>query len=159
MFQLKNVLIVLFKIGIMKKCIVLVLLLVSSLSKAQNQEIQKTIETFFEGMHSRDTLKIKSVCANDLILQSIIEMDTHNKIVNEKPKQFYKSITEIPKFMVFEEKILSYNINIDRTLAQVWTPYEFYLNDKLSHKGVNCFTLFKENDTWKIIYIIDTRRK
>ncbi|HOD10564.1 MAG TPA: nuclear transport factor 2 family protein, partial [Flavobacterium sp.] len=41
----------------------------------------------------------------------------------------------------------------------VWTPYEFYVNEKLSHSGVNAFTLFKENEKWKIIHLIDTRRK
>jgi hypothetical protein len=44
-------------------------------------------------------------------------------------------------------------------MAHVWAPYEFYINDKLSHTGVNTFTLFKEKDIWKIIYLIDTRRK
>ena len=33
------------------------------------------------------------------------------------------------------------------------------INEKLSHSGVNAFTLFKEKDSWKIIYLIDTRRK
>jgi hypothetical protein len=61
--------------------------------------------------------------------------------------------------MKFQEKILSYNIQIDGAMAQVWAPYEFYLNEKFSHSGVNAFTLFKEKDEWKIIYLIDTRRR
>lgn len=60
--------------------------------------------------------------------------------------------------MKFHEKILSYTIQIDGTMAHVWAPYEFYLNDKLSHSDVNTFTLFKEKDASKIIYLIDTRR-
>lgn len=129
-------------------------------SNAQKQEIQKTIEYFFEGFHKKDTTKIKSVCADNIILQSISESFTKgNKLSHETAKEFYKSIASIPSSMKFQEKILNYIIQIDGTMAHVWAPYEFYLNDKLSHSGVNTFTLFKEKDSWKIIYIIDTRRK
>ena len=44
-------------------------------------------------------------------------------------------------------------------MAHVWAPYEFWYNGEFSHCGVNSFQLFKEEDTWKIIYLIDSRRK
>jgi len=50
-------------------------------------------------------------------------------------------------------------ILIDSQLASVWTDYKFYIGDKFSHCGVNSFQLVKLNDGWKIVYIIDTRRK
>lgn len=135
-------------------------LLLGLSSNAQKQEIQKCIESFFEGFHLRDSTKIKLVCSDKMILQSISESTVKgNKLSDESAKEFYKSIASIPSNMKFQEKILSYNIQIDGTMAHVWTPYEFYLNDKLSHSGVNAFTLFKEKDSWKIIYLIDTRRE
>ena len=127
---------------------------------AQKQDVQRSIETFFEGFHQKDTSLIKSVCADKMILQSISENSVKgNKLSVETPNEFYKSIASIPSTMKFQEKVLSYNIQIDGSMAHVWAPYEFYLNDKLSHSGVNTFTLFKEKDKWKIIYLIDTRRK
>lgn len=135
-------------------------LLLGLSSNAQKQEIQKCIESFFEGFHQRDSTKIKLVCSDKMILQSISESTMKgNKLSDESAKEFYKSIASIPSNMKFQEKILSYTIQIDGTMAHVWTPYEFYLNDKFSHSGVNAFTLFKEKDSWKIIYLIDTRRK
>ncbi len=44
-------------------------------------------------------------------------------------------------------------------MANVWAPYEFYLNNDFSHCGVNSFQLFFDGIQWKIIYLIDTRRK
>ena len=44
-------------------------------------------------------------------------------------------------------------------MEHVWTTYEFYVNGTLSHTEVNAFTLFKKDNHWKIIYLIDTRRK
>jgi hypothetical protein len=144
----------------MKLYISAILLFLFFSANAQKQDVQKSIEIFFEGFHQKDTTKIQSVCSSKIILQSISENITKgNKLSDESASQFYKSIASIPSSMKFQEKILSYNIQIDGTLAHVWAPYEFYLNDKLSHSGVNTFTLFKESNTWKIIYLIDTRRK
>lgn len=49
-----------------------------------------------------------------------------------------------------EDKLLSYSINIDNNMANVWTPYEFYFNTTFSNCGVISFLLFKENNQWKI---------
>lgn len=143
----------------MKKTIVLLLMIFTSSIQAQNQEIQKVIETFFEGFHAKDTVKMKSVCSDKIILQSIMENVKGAKLSDELAKEFYHSIASIPNDFKFEEKIVNYSIQVDGTLAHAWTPYEFYINGKLSHSGVNAFTLFKENGIWKIIYCIDTRRK
>lgn len=143
----------------MKKTIVLLLMIFTSSIQAQNQDIQKVIETFFEGFHAKDTVKMKSVCSDKIILQSIMENAKDAKLSDESANEFYHSIASIPNDFKFEEKIVNYSIQVDGTLAHAWTPYEFYINGKLSHSGVNAFTLFKENGIWKIIYCIDTRRK
>ncbi|WP_396185154.1 nuclear transport factor 2 family protein [Flavobacterium sp.] len=143
----------------MRNIFITIFFLASFTSNAQKQEIQKVIETFFEAFHAKDTLKLKSICSDKLILQSISESPSGAKLSNEIAAAFYKSIASIPNEMKFQEKLLSFSIQIDGSMAHAWTPYEFYINEKLSHKGVNAFTLFKENELWKIIYIIDTRRK
>lgn len=147
----------------MKKTVIAIILFLGISCHAQKQEVQKTIEDFFVAFHAKDTVKLKSICSDNIILQSIQENANGGKISDESASEFYKSIAAIPANLNFQEKILSYSIQVDGTMAHVWTPYEFYINDKLSHKGVNAFTLFKENSTetsgWKIIYCIDTRRK
>ncbi|RXM46239.1 nuclear transport factor 2 family protein [Flavobacterium sp. YO12] len=144
----------------MRSFITILFLFLGLVSNAQKQDVQKCIDVFFEGVHQKDTLKLKSVCGDKVILQSISESKTKgNKLSNESAEEFYKSIASIPANFKFQEKILSYNIQIDGSIAHLWAPYEFYINDKLSHSGVNTFTLFKEKDNWKIIYLIDTRRK
>lgn len=143
----------------MKSVFILLIFLVTHYSFAQEKEIQQTIETFFEGFHQRDSIKLKSVCSKDLVLHSISESGNGTKFSVEKTTEFYKSIASISTTMKFEEKILNYKIQIDGAMAHVWTPYEFYVNGKLSHSGVNSFQLFKEKEGWKVVYILDTRRK
>lgn len=146
----------------MKKILFAVLLLSALQANAQDfdkQEIRNTIETFFEGFHHRDTLLLHQVCADKLILQSIEENANGNKLTEEPQHFFYRSIASMPQTLKYNEQILGYAIQVDGSMGHAWTPYEFYINGKLSHKGVNAFTLFKEKDRWKIVYIIDTRRK
>jgi hypothetical protein len=125
----------------------------------QKEAVKNTIQTFFEGFHHRDTVLLHQVCADKMILQSIAENTNGNSLTEEPLHFFYRSIASMPKDLKYNEQILSYTIQVDGTMAHAWTLYEFYLDGKLSHKGVNAFTLFKEKDSWKIIYIIDTRRK
>lgn len=147
----------------MKIYILLFFITFSNISLAQNNasqdEVKQTIENFFVAFHAKDTIKLKIICSDKMILQSVLENSVETKLTFESVSKFYKSIATIPTTMTFLEKILSYSTQVDGAIANVWTPYEFYINGKLSHKGVNSFTLFKENNYWKIIYCIDTRRK
>lgn len=142
----------------MKKIIIIAFLFGLQSAFAQEADIKKTIAIFFEGLHTADTLKIKSVC-KDLVLQSVSEKNETAKLNSEPISEFYKSIASIPANVKIEERLLDYKIQVDGAMAHAWTPYEFYINGKLSHKGVNSFQLFKDNNVWKIVYIIDTRRK
>lgn len=143
----------------MQRIVFVLLLVFSSSLYSQNEEVKDVIVTFFKGFHAKDSTIIKSVCAENMILQSIAESSKGSQIKNQNPQDFYRSIATIPSTMLFEERVLDYSIQVDGAMAHVWTPYEFYVNNKLSHKGVNAFTLFKDNGLWKIVYLIDTRRK
>lgn len=43
------------------------------------------------------------------------------------------------------------------SLAVVWAEYDFHLNGKFSHCGIDSFTLLKTDKGWKIAAISDTR--
>lgn len=147
----------------MKNLIITFLLLFSLTISAQEKEIKQSISVFFEGLQTADTLKIQSVCHKEMKLQSIMEKNMVGTLSFETNEEFYKSIASLPKNLKIEERLLSYKIQIDGSMAQVWTPYEFYIDGKLSHIGTNSFTLLlektPETSGWKIVHIIDTRRK
>lgn len=141
----------------MRKIIVLVCIF-TIISNAQNANIKKSIDVFFEGLNQRDTLKIKSVCLPNFTLQTIEEKGIVSNLLKTSIQKFFESLAVIPKSMTVEERILDYKIYVDGTMAIAWMPYEFYFNEKMQHSGVNVFTLFKDSGTWKIVSIIDTRR-
>ena len=144
----------------MRKIFILVLILCFTSVFSQEVEVKQAVDDFFVGLLKRDTLMFKKSCHPYINMQTIgKDKEQNNKLILENFQDFMKSIVSIPENVVLFEKLLDYKIQIDGPLAHVWTPYEFYVNGKLSHSGVNSFTLFKEKDAWQIIHIIDTRRK
>ncbi|MCP9754566.1 hypothetical protein EGI26_05230 [Lacihabitans sp. CCS-44] len=128
--------------------------------QSEEAQIKKAIETFFDGMYKRDTMLIKSVLHKNCSLNSVnIKPDQAATQKSESIAGLLKSIGTIPQNVVLEERLLEHKIQIDEALAIDWTPYEFYVNEKLSHKGTNVFTLIKTENKWKIIAIIDTRKR
>jgi len=147
----------------MKYSILLVILGFSLNIKSQTSEensVKNTIETFFNGFHKQDSLVMKAVVSKEIILQTIgKDQEGKVNVRTDEFENFLKSITAIPKDQTFEEKLLDFTIQIDGNMAHVWTPYEFWFNGKFSHCGVNSFQLVQFDGQWKIVYLIDTRRK
>jgi hypothetical protein len=103
---------------------------------------------------------MKSVMTDNLLLQTTFkDQDGKNILVTENRSKLIEAIASRPEDQKWDERLLAYNIQIDGSMANVWTPYEFWLNGVFSHCGVNNFQLFNDSGQWKIIYLIDTRRK
>ena len=140
----------------------LLFLMFLNITAQENQEtkVRQTIETFFKGFHTKDTLLIKETVSEEIIVQSIgADKDGKATLRKEDFSRFLNSIASIPDSVDFREKIQSYNIQTEGTMANAWTPYEFWYNGTFSHCGVNSFQLFKNGSDWQIIYLIDTRRR
>ena len=130
-----------------------------SSSEDENQ-VKQVIETFFDGFHKQDSVMIKNTVADEIVLQTTGRNPEGKTLfkTEEFPK-FLKSIVGIPETTKFEEKLTSFSIQVDRTMANAWIGYEFWLNGEFSHCGINSFQLINFDGEWKIIYLIDTRGK
>lgn len=130
--------------------------------QTEEQAIKGTIDTLFIALQQGDSSLARTCFDSSARLQTaLINPVTGNtKLQNESLSAFLQQVASIKKSdRKLEERIISYDINIDLPLASVWAIYEFYVDGKLSHKGVDAFQLFKSKDGWKIIQICDTRKK
>lgn len=124
------------------------------------QELRGTIETFFEGFHEKDSMMMKSVTSDKIVMQSIGKDEDGETVLNQEDfSKFLRSIVEIPAESTFREEIHSFEVRAEGDMATVWTPYSLFMNGVLSHCGVNSFQLMKKKGSWKIIYLVDTRKK
>lgn len=132
----------------------------SAMAQSEKEAVRQTINTFFKGFHQQDSLLIKSVVADDIRMQTLSSDGEGQTMVRDVDfSRFLKSIVSIPDSISFEEVITKYSIQVDWPMAHAWTDYQFRLNNELSHCGVNSFQLVSLDGQWRILYIIDTRRK
>jgi hypothetical protein len=147
----------------MNRIIILLVLLISTTITAQDSEeikVKQAIDTFFEGFHKGDTMLMKSVMYGNFPTQTTYKNKEGKSIlVTEESSKLIQAIASRPVDQKWDERLLDYSIQVDGTMANAWTPYEFWFNDAFSHCGVNSFQLFNDDGNWKIIYLIDTRRR
>lgn len=145
----------------MKPFLLIFLILILSgpaFSQSEEAAVKAVIETLFDGMRAKNADQIGAVFSENAIMQTIETTGETGVVKAGSVAEFVKGIGSLPAEAKLDERITDYQINIDGPMATAWTPYEFYLNEKFSHCGVNSFQLVKMASGWKIVYIIDTRR-
>ncbi|WP_452601185.1 nuclear transport factor 2 family protein [Pontimicrobium sp. MEBiC06410] len=149
----------------MVRIITIIVVLIANIITAQVQvdekvAVKQTIETFFEGFHKGDTTLMKSVMMGKFTTQTAYKNKAgKDMLVTDNSTKLIETIGKRPADQKWDERLLDFKIRVDGNMANAWTPYEFWFNGNFLHCGVNSFQLFKDNGTWKIIYLIDTRRK
>ncbi len=123
------------------------------------EEIINLIDTFFEAYHAKDSTTLKNLAFKDFNLISSSFVNSESKLNEVNYDEFIKIISNRDDTKKWEEVILSYDIQIDGSLAVAWTPYLFKIDNKINHCGANLFTFHKSEEGWKIIQITDSRRK
>ncbi len=126
--------------------------------ESEKAAVKKTVESFFEAFHNQDSVAMKRFVADGVLLQTTgRNKEGKTQFRTQKIEKFYASIVSIPDSITFQEKLTSWNILVDRTMANAWIGYEFWLNGNFSHCGINSFQLVNFDGEWKIVYLIDTR--
>lgn len=141
----------------MKRIFIIVVFLSSFCfgQESKNKEIEKPIRDLFSAMKNADSELLKSAFAETAVLQTVTKGGV---VKTDSMKDFVSTISTSSKGDL-DERIIIESIHVDGELATVFTPYQFYYKGKFSHCGANSFQLVKQNDKWKIQYVIDTRRK
>ncbi|WP_297337278.1 nuclear transport factor 2 family protein [Algoriphagus sp.] len=131
----------------------------SSFAQTEEENVKAVIQSLFEGMKSKNAALVESAFYAKAPMQTVIPGENGSTIGTNAVSDFVARIANTPEETQLDERILDYQIKVDGNMASAWTPYEFYVNDQFSHCGVNSFQLVKMAEGWKIVYIIDTRRK
>jgi hypothetical protein len=138
---------------------VLFIFIISVHAQSAEDSVKASVNSLFDGMKNVDPELIKNSFADSAVLQTIVRSQDGKVVIkNESVSAFASSISKQTKGAL-DEQIQFESVKIDGDLASVWTPYKFYFSGKLSHCGVNSFQLVRIKGSWKIQYLIDTRRR
>ena len=147
----------------MKKIFFLSLILLVSLKTFAQQTdkdaVKQTINTMFDAMRKGDSTLLRSTFHKNIVFEGVANKKDGTVDLNiDNPNDFIKAVGTPHKEM-WDEQVAFNDIKIDGDLASVWMPYKFYLGKTFSHCGVDVFQLMRTPAGWKIIYVVDTRRK
>ncbi len=146
----------------MKKILATIIVVCTTYLHVQAQtatdSVKNCIKTFFNAMKTGDSTTLKKTLHEKAMFRTIMQKGTETKIVEENIQRFITAIGT-PHKDIYDERIIFEHIHIDGALANVWTPYTFYMGETYSHKGTNNFILTNTNNVWKILFVIDTRYK
>lgn len=131
----------------------------SGFSQSEEKAVEDVIRSLFEGMKTKNAEQVAAAFYSEGLMQTVQAKPEGSTVASNAVADFVKRIATTPAETTLDERILDYQIKVDGTMASAWTPYRFYVNGNFSHCGVNSFQLVKMADGWKIVYIIDTRRK
>lgn len=148
-----------------KKSLLLAFVFLSSLPlfsqnyQKDSVQIAEIIHSVFDGMRESDTSKMAPYMHSNVKMQSLNVGENNNKISQLNGAQGWLNAVANNEGTVWDEQIDNLRINSDGAVATAWMDYKFYLGDQLSHCGINSFQFIKVDGKWKIIYIIDSRKK
>lgn len=145
----------------------LILLIIPTFIFAQNKidikehdKVEQLIHKLFDGMREGDSAKVASVFKKEANMYSSFTNEKGEKLIKKGSLASFLKAIGTPHDQIWDEKVWNTKIEIDGGIAQVWTDYAFYIGTEFSHCGVDAFHLIKEREKgWKIIHLMDTRRK
>ena len=132
---------------------------IHSQSKSE-KAVREVIDQLFDGMRLADSSIVSPLFHADVRMMTSYQNASREVVLKEGSLQAFLTAIGTPHPEVWNEKIWNTEVRIDDNLAQVWTDYAFYVDDRFSHCGVDAFQLARDaNGVWRIVHLIDTRRK
>lgn len=114
------------------------------------------VKGLFDGMRARDTAQIRRSFAIGTNLGGV---PPQGKPATFAPiDAFTRSIAGAPPGVLLDERLFDPEIRVDGGLATVWTFYQLWVGEKMSHCGVDAFQLARTSEGWVIIGLADSRR-
>ena len=129
-------------------------------STSAETEVRAVVDQLFDSMREGDSAKARSLFHSSCQMYS--SFPNKEGVPQVRGGNGYEGFVKAigsPHDKVWDERISNVQISVDDHLANAWMDYQFYLGEKFSHCGVNNFVLANTEDGWKIMYLIDTRRK
>ena len=144
----------------MKKIILIGLMVCSTRLFAQEpSHPMETVVRFFTAFHAKDSLGMQEVMHPKARLLRAAVRNKQSVVVENNIEQFIRAVATRNASPTWEEQLGEPIVQQDQNLATIWVPFRFYLGGKLSHCGVNAFTLVWNGNNWMILSLIDTGTK
>ena len=122
-----------------------------SFSQHEEKEVHDLVQQFFDVIGKNDSVGYKKLFLKDGYRYTVNQKDDSIYTAGKSAFDRISFNTNNQWKEVMREK--GVKIEIHDRIAMAWVPYDFWVNGKLSHCGVDVFTLMKTQQDWKIAVI------
>jgi hypothetical protein len=124
---------------------------------SERDAVLKTVQMFFDTMTAKDVEGARQVLQEQGRFHAMRMRDGKPDVRAFSNEEYFADLKASQQQM--RERIWNPEVRISGLIASVWAPYDFWLDGKLSHCGVDQFDLIKTENGWKIaggVYTLET---
>lgn len=130
-----------------------------SYPQSAEEAVRAVIVELFDGMRAGDSTMVRSVFHPDARMHSSFIREGSPQLAGGNSADGFIEAVGTPHDQVWNEQIGEIHVLVNDGLASAWMDYTFYLGETLSHCGVNSVQLVNTDDGWKMLNLVDTRRR
>jgi len=110
--------------------------------------ILAAVQKFFDTMTSKDVASARTVLVPDGRMFSVVDGTAPPTFRGRTLQEFLDMLPTYKE--TYRERFWNPDVRIQGPIAVVWTPYDFWIDGKFSHCGIDAFNLVKTPEGWKI---------
>lgn len=127
-------------------------------AQTPDADVRAAIDQLFDGMRAGDSTMVRAVIHPDARFLTTMIREDAPMLHTGSVDRFVEAVGT-PHDDVWNEKIWNVDVKLDDHLAQAWMDYAFYLGEEFSHCGVNAMQFYNDGESWRIVSLVDTRRR
>jgi hypothetical protein len=120
----------------------------SAQSPTDRDAVLKTIKLFFDTMAAKDVEGARKIMVPEGRFYAMDMLKATMAPASFTSEEYFVRLQQNKQTL--RERIWNPEVRVHRTIATVWAPYDFWIDGKFSHCGVDAFDLIKAPDGWKI---------
>ena len=136
----------------MRVALIIILFVVSGFSRitqtqssSEGDAVLKVVQAFFDTMTAKDIDGAREILVPQGRFHAMRTGAEPRSLSNEE----YLAQLQASK-QTMRERIWNPEVRVHGAIATMWAPYDFWIDGKFSHCGVDAFDLIKTDKGWKI---------
>jgi len=124
---------------------------------AEREAILAAVQGIFDALAAGDGEILREIMHPDVLMHSVERADDGTRSSSTSTRDQLIARLEGSEEVLIE-RMWDPEVRVSGDLAMVWTPYDFYVGDDLSHCGADALLLTRnEDESWTIIALSWTR--
>ena len=119
---------------------------IAAQTSADRDAVLKAVQIFFDTMTAKDVDGARNILMPQGRFHAVRMRD--NNLRSFSNEEYFAQLQSSKQAM--QERMWNPEVRVHGLIATVWTPYDFWIDGKFSHCGIDAFDLVKTDKGWKI---------